>query len=140
MDIIMLLERLGWTSLQTVLLVALVWAVCRVVPSLGAAARCRLWWLVSLQAVMGLFWAQPLQLAVLPAPAAVSDPLAAGIAEAAYVHAPGLSAQWLASGLDRASADGLAMATPWWAMLLAVLWLAGWRAADGMAYGGGVAP
>lgn len=70
--LIPLLERLGWTSLQTVLLVALVYGVCRALPSLSAATRCRLWWLVSLQAVLGLFWSQPLQLAWLPAPQAVA--------------------------------------------------------------------
>ena len=68
--LIALLERLGWTSLQTVVLVAMVALVCRALPSLSAATRCRLWWLVSLQAVLGLLWTQPLQLAWLPAPAA----------------------------------------------------------------------
>lgn len=69
--LIPMLERLGWTSLQTVLLVALVYLLCRTLPTLSAATRCRLWWLVSLQAVVGLLWSQPLQLAWLPAPDAV---------------------------------------------------------------------
>ena len=47
--LIPMLERLGWTSLQTVLLVALVYLLCRTLPALSAATRCRLWWLVSLQ-------------------------------------------------------------------------------------------
>lgn len=50
--LIPMLERLGWTSLQTVLLVALVYLLCRTLPALSAATRCRLWWLVSLQAVV----------------------------------------------------------------------------------------
>lgn len=70
--LIPMLERLGWTSLQTVLLVALVYLLCRALPALSAATRCRLWWLVSLQAVVGLLWSQPLQLAWLPAPDAVA--------------------------------------------------------------------
>ncbi|KAG1390762.1 hypothetical protein G6F58_012899 [Rhizopus delemar] len=37
--LIPLLERLGWTSLQTVLLVALVYGACRALPSLSAATR-----------------------------------------------------------------------------------------------------
>ncbi len=61
------LVRLGWTSLQSAVLVALVWAVCRWLPRLPAATRCRLWWLVALQAVLGLVWSSPLELAVLPA-------------------------------------------------------------------------
>ena len=36
--LIPMLERLGWTSLQTVLLVALVYGVCRALPSLSAEA------------------------------------------------------------------------------------------------------
>lgn len=122
LDPMMLLERLGWTSLQTALLVALVWGVCRAVPSLGAAARCRLWWLVSLQAVLGVFWSQPLQLAVLPAP--VAGTLSAGVAEVTYARAPQSATQLLATAID-ADAVSPAATAPWWALALAALWLAG---------------
>lgn len=122
LDPMMLLERLGWTSLQTALLVALVWGVCRAVPSLVAAARCRLWWLVSLQAVLGVFWSQPLQLAVLPAP--VPGTLSAGVAEVTYVTAPQSATQLLATAID-ADAVSPAATAPWWALALAALWLAG---------------
>jgi beta-lactamase regulating signal transducer with metallopeptidase domain len=69
MDTLMmeLLTRLAWTSVQSALLVALVWGVCRLLPRLPAATRCRLWWLVALQAVLGLAWSSPLELSVLPA-------------------------------------------------------------------------
>ena len=40
--LIPMLERLGWTSLQTVLLVALVYLLCRALPALSAA-RTWLW-------------------------------------------------------------------------------------------------
>ncbi|MBJ7517270.1 MAG: transmembrane BlaR protein [Stenotrophomonas sp.] len=118
-NLIVMLERLAWTSLQTALLVALVWGVCRAVPSLGAAARCRMWWLVSLQAVLGLFWAQPLQLAVLPAPA-----MTPSVGETLYVQAAALSAQGLATADEGVASSALAT-TPWWALALAALWLAG---------------
>ena len=74
MDMMMseVLMRLGWTSLQSAVLVALVWGVCRLLPQLPSATRCRLWWLVAAQAVLGLLWSSPLELAVLPAPAAVT--------------------------------------------------------------------
>lgn len=121
-DPMMLLERLGWTSLQSALLVALVWGVCRAVPSLGAAARCRLWWLVSLQAVLGVFWSQPLQLAVLPAP--VAGTMSAGGAEVTYATAPQGATQLLATAID-ADAVSPAATAPWWALALAALWLAG---------------
>lgn len=120
--LIPMLERLGWTSLQTVLLVALVYGVCRALPSLSAANRCRLWWLVSLQAVLGLFWSQPLQLAWLPAPQAVAMSAADVAADMVYPLAPEASAQLLAA-MPMPAADVPAVA--WWAVALATLWMSG---------------
>lgn len=120
--LIPMLERLGWTSLQTVLLVALVYGVCRALPSLSAATRCRLWWLVSLQAVLGLFWSQPLQLAWLPAPQAVAMTATDVAADLVYPLAPAASAQLLAA-MPVPAADVPAVA--WWAVALAALWASG---------------
>ncbi|HEL3781463.1 TPA: transmembrane BlaR protein, partial [Stenotrophomonas maltophilia] len=120
--LIPLLERLGWTSLQTVLLVALVYGACRALPSLSAATRCRLWWLVSLQAVLGLFWSQPLQLAWLPAPQAVAMTATDVAADMIYPLAPEASAQLLAA-MPMPAADVPAVA--WWAVALAALWVSG---------------
>ncbi|MCU1066495.1 M56 family metallopeptidase [Stenotrophomonas maltophilia] len=120
--LIAMLERLGWTSLQTVLLVALVYGVCRALPSLSAATRCRLWWLVSLQAVLGLFWSQPLQLAWLPAPQAAAMSATDVAAEMVYPLAPEASAQLLAA-MPMPAADVPAVA--WWAVVLAALWMSG---------------
>ncbi|WP_426354684.1 M56 family metallopeptidase [Stenotrophomonas maltophilia] len=120
--LILLLERLGWTSLQTVLLVALVYGVCRSLPSLSAATRCRLWWLVSLQAVLGLFWSQPLQLAWLPAPQAVAITATDVAADLVYPLAPEASAQLLAA-MPMPAADVPAVA--WWTVALAALWMSG---------------
>lgn len=120
--LIPLLERLGWTSLQTVLLVALVYGACRALPSLSAATRCRLWWLVSLQAVLGLFWSQPLQLAWLPAPQAVAMTATDVAADLVYPLAPEASAQLLAA-MPVPAADVPAVA--WWAVALAALWASG---------------
>lgn len=120
--LIPMLERLGWTSLQTVLLVALVYGVCRALPSLSAATRCRLWWLVSLQAVLGLFWSQPLQLAWLPAPQAVAMSATDVTADMVYPLAPEASAQLLAA-MPMPAADVPAVA--WWAVALAALWMSG---------------
>jgi beta-lactamase regulating signal transducer with metallopeptidase domain len=120
--LIPMLERLGWTSLQTVLLVALVYGVCRALPSLSAATRCRLWWLVSLQAVLGLFWSQPLQLAWLPAPQAVAMAATDVAADLVYPLAPEASAQLLAT-MPMTAPDVPAVA--WWAVALAALWASG---------------
>ncbi|HFF3793965.1 TPA: M56 family metallopeptidase, partial [Stenotrophomonas maltophilia] len=120
--LIPLLERLGWTSLQTVLLVALVYGACRALPSLSAATRCRLWWLVSLQAVLGLFWSQPLQLAWLPAPQAVAMTATDVAADFVYPLAPEAAAHLLVA-LPTPAADVPAVA--WWAVALAALWASG---------------
>ncbi|WP_171958003.1 M56 family metallopeptidase [Stenotrophomonas maltophilia] len=120
--LIPMLERLGWTSLQTVLLVALVYGVCRALPSLSAATRCRLWWLVSLQAVLGLFWSQPLQLAWLPAPQVVAMTATDAAADLVYPLAPEASAQLLAT-IPMPAADTPAVA--WWVIALAGLWMSG---------------
>uniref|UniRef100_UPI001C47D87F M56 family metallopeptidase n=1 Tax=Stenotrophomonas pictorum TaxID=86184 RepID=UPI001C47D87F len=60
-------SRLLATSVQTALLAGLVWLLCRCVRRLPASTQCALWWLVALQAVVGVFWVAPLELPVLPA-------------------------------------------------------------------------
>ena len=113
-----LLVRLGWTSVQSAVLVGLVWGVCRLLPSLPPSTRVRLWWLVALQAVLGLVWSSPLELAVLPAPAAqTTQVIALPAMDAAVAVAP-------------APADTVAMAAPasvlWsWPAVLLAMWAAG---------------
>ncbi|WP_312916813.1 M56 family metallopeptidase [Stenotrophomonas sp.] len=60
-------SRLLATSVQTALLAGLVWLLCRYVRRLPASTQCALWWLVAVQAVVGVFWASPLELPLLPA-------------------------------------------------------------------------
>lgn len=77
-------NRLLATSVQTLLLTALVWLLCRCVRRLPAATQCGLWWLVALQAVLGLLWASPLELPVLPSAEALQVvPQAAAATQAA---------------------------------------------------------
>ncbi|RXE21630.1 hypothetical protein DB823_16475, partial [Xanthomonas perforans] len=56
------LWKLGATSVQTAVLVLVVWALCRGVRRLPAATQTWLWWLVGVQAVVGLVWSNPVQL------------------------------------------------------------------------------
>jgi beta-lactamase regulating signal transducer with metallopeptidase domain len=119
MDTLMmeLLARLGWTSVQSAVLVGLVWGVCRLLPGLPAATRVRLWWLVAAQAVLGLVWSSPLELAVLPAPATQTTQVVALPAMDAALVAP-------------AALETVAMAAPasalWsWPALLLAVWAAG---------------
>ncbi|MEW9622881.1 M56 family metallopeptidase [Rhodanobacter geophilus] len=73
----LLLERLAWTSLQAALLVGAVALLIRILPRLPAAARCALWWLVGLQALLGLCWQAPIRLPLLAPASAVAIPAAA---------------------------------------------------------------
>ncbi|XQA78373.1 M56 family metallopeptidase [Xanthomonas sacchari] len=133
-----LLSRLLATSVQTLVLVALIWALCRWLPTLPAATRCRLWWLVAAQSVLGLLWAGAVQLPVLPAaPASVAAAPAAVatvLATPAGAATPRMSAAVPAQINVNATAATAAIAAPPattslaalpWAQALVALWLAG---------------
>ncbi|MCL7715872.1 M56 family metallopeptidase [Stenotrophomonas mori] len=106
-------NRLLATSVQTMLLTALVWLLCRCVRRLPAATQCGLWWLVALQAVLGLLWAVPLELPVLPAPDVLQTvPQAVAAAPAAVAPRVVMTPLPLESGWS-------------WLHLAMALWLAG---------------
>ncbi|CAG2082129.1 M56 family metallopeptidase [Xanthomonas arboricola pv. juglandis] len=119
-----LLWRLGATSVQTAVLALAVWALCRSVRRLPATTQTWLWWLVGVQAVIGLLWNAPLQLPVLPA--ATSTPaLIAGDS-----LAPMVMANATASGTSAVASAGAVdvlqgASGPSWALWLAALWVAG---------------
>ncbi|NID16948.1 M56 family metallopeptidase [Luteibacter yeojuensis] len=77
------LSRLAYASLQAILLAALVYAACRFMPALSAAARSALWWLLGAQLVIGLACPTPVALPLLPAPAAPVPVATTGFAVAA---------------------------------------------------------
>ncbi|WP_226427992.1 M56 family metallopeptidase [Xanthomonas sp. NCPPB 2865] len=119
-----LLWKLGATSVQTAVLALAVWALCRSVRRLPATTQTWLWWLVGVQAVVGLLWNAPLQLPVLPA--ATSTPaLIAGDSLAPMVMA-NASASGASAVASAGAADVLQGASgPSWALWLAALWVAG---------------
>lgn len=117
-----LLVRLGWTSLQSAVLVALVWAVCRWLPRLPAATRCRLWWLVALQAVLGLVWSSPLELAVLPAPHIDTAVMAT---QPMPQQASALAPLAVETALPSSFAPVPAATAPSWPLLVFALWASG---------------
>jgi beta-lactamase regulating signal transducer with metallopeptidase domain len=109
-----LLPRLLAASVQSTILVAVVWALCRFVPRLSAATRCWLWWLVALQLLVGLAWSSPMALPLLPAetvqPALQVAPAMAAT-DASIVFAP---------------AQATAASPAWsWSLALAAAWLLG---------------
>lgn len=121
-----LLPRLFAASVQSTLLVAVVWALCRLLPRLPATARCWLWWLVALQLVVGVLWASPLAVPLLSAAPETqallvpSQPLAATIATNAAAVPPSFPQ---ASSLPSALVP---LASAWsWPLALSVLWLLG---------------
>ena len=117
-----LLPRLLAATMQSTLFVIVVWALCKSLPRLSAAARAGLWWLVALQLVVGLFWSSPLALPLLPAEVVEQ-------VQAAPMHAAALSstqAVTAASASTPALALPVVQPTPWsWSTALAVLWLLG---------------
>ncbi|MEG1680072.1 MAG: M56 family metallopeptidase, partial [Stenotrophomonas sp.] len=107
-------SRLLATSVQTALLAGLVWLLCRYVRRLPASTQCALWWLVALQAVVGLFWASPLELPLLPAVDAAPMVVQAAVSAAPVTTAPLIVMQPL-------PAD-----SSWsWSLVLMAMWAAG---------------
>ena len=113
-----LLPRLLAATVQSTLFVIVVWALCRALPRLSAAARAGLWWLVALQLVVGVLWSSPLTLPLLPAEVVEQ-------VQAAPVHVTVLSS----TQTDAFASTPTALAQPalqWsWSTALAVLWLLG---------------
>lgn len=113
-----LLPRLLAATVQSTLFVVAVWALCKALPRLSAAARAGLWWLVALQLVVGVLWSSPLALPLLPAE--VVQPI-----QAAPAHVTVLSST-TSGALASPPAALIRPAMQWsWSTTLAVLWLLG---------------
>lgn len=118
-----LLPRLLAASVQSTLFVVAVWALCKLLPRLSAAARAGLWWLVALQLVVGVLWSSPLALPLLPAEV-VEQASAAPARMTVLSLAP---AEALASPMTSASSYlAPSVASSWsWSDALAWSWLLG---------------
>ncbi|TQM05706.1 beta-lactamase regulating signal transducer with metallopeptidase domain [Pseudoxanthomonas sp. 3HH-4] len=86
-----LMSRLLAVGLQSLLLAALVWALCRYLPRLDARTRAWLWWLVATQMVVGLVWHAPVALPLLPAEPVAAPVVLAMAAEASASSAPAMT-------------------------------------------------
>ncbi|WP_434027153.1 M56 family metallopeptidase [[Pseudomonas] boreopolis] len=120
------LGRLALAVLQSLPLAALVWMLCRWLPRLGAARRCWLWWLVSLQLLAGLVWPAPVMLHWLPAPAAAEPAVAMPALPpmpADALSLPPASAPVAAAGTAWSGLVPLVLLSIW---AVGVLWMA-WR-------------
>lgn len=60
-----LLARLAWTSAQATLLIGALWLLGRWLPRLSPAIRCMLWWVLSVQLIVGLVVSTPVALPLL---------------------------------------------------------------------------
>ena len=124
-----LAPRLFAASVQSTLLVAVVWALCRLLPRLPATARCWLWWLVALQLVLGVLWTSPLALPLLPAEPiaqAVIAPLQSLPAAAAPVATDAAAILPLSPQTSSLSSAIVPPPSAWsWPLTLSVLWLLG---------------
>src|SRR5688572_14106569 len=68
-----LVEGLWRASWQGAVVIAVVWALCRVAPRISPSARAWLWRLVFLKVVIGLVWFAPINLPLI-APRAAGVP------------------------------------------------------------------
>lgn len=127
-----LLPRLLAAGLQSVLVVAAVWLLCRYLR-LSAALRCWLWWCAALQLLLGALWPAPLSLPLLPASwdqvagVAPSAPQLSASAQLPFFVTRGdlaTAAPSIASALPAAPPS---LDTPWlsWTLAFAALWLSG---------------
>ncbi|MGO4262107.1 M56 family metallopeptidase [Lysobacter sp. TAB13] len=120
-----LLPRLVAAGLQSLLVVAAVWLLCRYLR-LSAAMRCWLWWSAALQLLLGALWPTPLSLPLLPASwsdaaltAQPAPPLSSAAQLPYFVTRADLTAA-PAVGEQMAGADWLS-----WPLVFAALWLSG---------------
>jgi beta-lactamase regulating signal transducer with metallopeptidase domain len=83
-------------SLGGAVAVAVVWAICRLLPRLSPAVRTTLWWLAAAKFLISLVWISPLEIPILPA-ATVNVAQTSGAAAAVGVarsDAPSAAAAW----------------------------------------------
>ncbi len=108
-----MLTTLARASVDGAILVAVVWALCRMLPRLSAGTRTLLWWCAAAKFVVSLTWTTPVQIPVLPppAPAAVTE-----------THRGAVIVTTLDNGVV-----GAALPRPFvdWPLLLGVAWAAG---------------
>lgn len=124
-----LMSRLAVASVQSLLLVAALWLLCRAWPGLPASSRSVLWWLAALQLLLGLLWPTPLELPLLPSTAAAAPAVMEGAAAtaAATPRAGALAAQMPQVLMAVPPQDAISNGWPAfsWGALLAWIWLSG---------------
>lgn len=117
-----MLTRLAWTSLQAALLVGLIALLLRLRPTLPATTRCAIWWLVSLQVLVGLATPTPIELPWLtPATTTVSSQPVVTIGASTEV----MPAAPVATLEEQAAPTPITAWIPAWPRGLLALWLAG---------------
>lgn len=116
-----LLSRLLAVGLQSLLLAALVWALCRYLPRLDARTRAWLWWLVATQMVVGLLWHAPVALPLLPAEPIAAPVVMAVAAETATYAAPTMTAAPVPAMQASRIDTGVLLLAAWWAGVAVML-------------------
>ncbi|MCH6484881.1 M56 family metallopeptidase, partial [Pseudoxanthomonas sp. LH2527] len=111
-----LMSRLLAVGLQSLLLAALVWALCRYLPRLDARTRAWLWWLVATQMVVGLVWHAPVALPLLPAESLAAPATLAAAADASALFPAAVTVVPVATSQASSLDTGV---------LLLVAWLSG---------------
>ena len=105
-----MLDHLARASVDSAVVVAIVWILCRTLPRLPSATRALLWWCTAAKFVISLVWTTPLLLPVLPATERLGGNPAVSVREIAGLQ-PALSRT---SEEPRESSPAL----PWSALIL----------------------
>lgn len=111
-------SQLIQASLGGAIAVAVVWLVCRLMPTLSASTKAWLWWFAAAKFVIALVWTSPIAIAVLPSS---TSPSMVASSTASMTDAAADSAALLTSVNTSASVAPKSFGEP---MLLA-LWVAG---------------
>lgn len=131
------LIRLVWTSAQATLLIGALWLFGRCLPRLSPAIRCMLWWVLSVQLIVGLLANTPVKLPLL-SPTSPAESMTAiashQVAATAPLVEPATPSEFVPTSSLPASTMTIAQTTapapmpmhPFsWRSFVVTLWLAG---------------
>ena len=125
MDVVALadtmIDRVLAVGLQSLVLAALVWALCRYLPRLDARTRAWLWWLVATQMVVGLVWLAPVALPLLPAEPTVAPVVVAMATESSTSAASTMTVVPMATTQTSRIDTGVLLLAAWLAGIAVML-------------------
>jgi beta-lactamase regulating signal transducer with metallopeptidase domain len=123
-----MLDTLARASLEGAILVTVVWAATRLLPTLSPAARTLLWWCAAAKFVVALVWVAPVSLPILPAaPPSTIVRTAAPASSAPAIARKAIAPANVSPGGSSARLVWRDLAAGLWAVGVVAAAAAGWR-------------